>query len=140
MIRFYRYEKPPVKFSTYQALKDKEEFVRKYFSERTPLVTILAYCLMDTHLHLLLAPLKDGGISIFMKNLLDSYTRYFNIKNKRKGPLWQGRFKGVLVNEVHEWPYSSYLEYLGKCDAPLCHFSDYLNVDPDKYRVFIEKR
>jgi len=40
---------------------------------------------------------NEEGISLYMKNLLNSYTRYFNTKTKRKGPLWQGRFKSVLI-------------------------------------------
>lgn len=163
MINFYSYEKPPVKFSIYQTLEERGEFLRKNFSHKENLVSIVAYCLMPTHIHMVLLQLKDKGISIYMKNLLDSYTRYFNIKNERKGPLWQGRFKSVLikddeqmlhltryihlnptseniVKEANEWPYSSYHEYLGRSEEKLCHFTGYINMDPEDYRIFVEER
>ena len=98
-----------------------------------------------------------------MKNLLNSYTRYFNTKTKRKGPLWQGRFKSVLIKTdeqllhltryIHlnptsedlverpeDWPYSSYNEYLRNSEEPLCSFSKYLDIEPKTYREFVESR
>ncbi|HCW93159.1 MAG TPA: hypothetical protein DHM44_05715, partial [Flexistipes sinusarabici] len=50
-----------------------------------------------THIHFLIVQKKDKGISAYMKNILDSYTRYFNNKHSRKGPLWQGGFKNGYV-------------------------------------------
>ncbi|MFH1855789.1 MAG: transposase [Candidatus Omnitrophota bacterium] len=50
-------------------------------------IEIIAYCLMPTHLHLMLKQLKDNAISDFMRKLLNSYSRYFNVKYKRKGTL-----------------------------------------------------
>ncbi len=163
MIKFYSFEKPPVKFSIYQTLEGRDEFFRKNLSNRKSLISIVTYCLMPTHIHMILVQLEDKGISIYMKNLLDSYTRYFNIKNERKGPLWQGRFKSVLVKgdeqflhltryihlnptsehiveEVNQWPYSSYHEYLGKKKEQLCNFTGYLNMEPEDYRIFVEER
>lgn len=98
-----------------------------------------------------------------MKNILDSYTRYFNIKNKRKGPLWQGRFKSVLVendeqllhltryihlnptsdglvNFPEDWFYSSYNEYLKRSDDKICNYSEHIYIDPEKYKEFVESR
>lgn len=163
MIKFYSYEKPPMKFSTYQNLLEKGERIKETLSKRESLVSILGYCLMPTHIHLILVQLKERGISIFMKNLLDSYTRYFNLKNERKGPLWQGRFRNVLVKgdeqllhltryihlnptsenlvqEVEEWPFSSYREFLGYHKEGLCNFANYLNIDPKDYKIFVEER
>ena len=64
-----------------------------------PLVEIIAFCLMPNHYHLVLRQLVDGGISLFVKKLGDSYVGYFNEKHNRKGmgSLFQGRFKAVHV-------------------------------------------
>jgi putative transposase len=63
------------------------------------LVKIIAFCLMPNHYHLILRQLVDGGISLFMKKLSNSYTGYFNEKYKRKGigALFQGTFKAIHV-------------------------------------------
>lgn len=70
------------------------------------LVEIISYCLMPNHFHLLIREKKEGGISKFMLKLLTGYGMYFNKKNERTGPVFEGRFKAKHVTE------DSYLEYL----------------------------
>ena len=70
------------------------------------LVDIGAYCLMPNHFHLLLREKKENGISLFMKKLSTGYSMYFNLKNKRNGSLFQGRFKSTHANK------DEYLRYL----------------------------
>ncbi|MEE8423717.1 MAG: transposase, partial [Thermodesulfobacteriota bacterium] len=128
------------------------------------LVEVIAFCLMPTHLHLILKQMKENGISSFMGNTLNSYTRSFNTKYKRKGPLWEGRFKSVLVdsdeqllhltrylhlnpvtaylvNKPEEWSASSYQEYVSKVNNNrICKFDDLLEIDPAAYREFVSDR
>ena len=98
LLKFYQVEHLPLKFSTFMKLRDKENYFRNHFDEKDRLVQIIAYCLMPTHIHLILKQLKENGISTFMGNILNSYSRYFNVKNKRKGPLWESRFKNANVS------------------------------------------
>ena len=54
------------------------------------------YCLMDNHYHLLLeTPL--GNLSKILHHINGAYTTYFNIRHNRVGPLFQGRYKAILV-------------------------------------------
>lgn len=70
--------------------------------DRQLLVEILAFALMPNHFHLLLKQKTDKGISNFMHKLGVGYTNYFNEKNNRVGPLFQGAFKAVaLSNDIH---------------------------------------
>lgn len=80
----------------------KDYIVKK---ERKPLVRILAYCVMDNHFHLLLEEIQEGGITRFMQKLGTGYVGYFNKKHKRVGPLFQGRFKAVLVENERQFLY-----------------------------------
>ncbi len=57
-----------------------------------------AYCLMDNHYHLLIET-PDGNLSIGMRQLNGVYTQSFNKRHRRVGHLFQGRFKGVLVQK-----------------------------------------
>ncbi len=57
------------------------------------LVDIGAFILMPTHYHLLLRPVSDNGISLYMQKLGSGYTGYFNLKRERSGALFQGRYK-----------------------------------------------
>jgi len=58
---------------------------------------ILSYCIMPDHYHFLLKILTDKSFSKLISNIENSYTRYFNIKFDRKGPLWQNSFKSVEI-------------------------------------------
>src|SRR3990172_6687425 len=61
-------------------------------------VTILAYCLMPNHYHLLVRQEYDDPLSIFLQKLNLAYSMYFNKKYDRVGPLFQSRFKAKLVD------------------------------------------
>jgi len=67
-------------------------------TSKSKLVNIIAYCLNPNHYHLLLEQVADNGISEFMKRLGGGYTMYYNKRNKRRGHLFHGKFKGVWVN------------------------------------------
>lgn len=62
------------------------------------LVDILCLCLMPNHFHLAVKQIVDGGVAKFMQRVGNSYAKYFNIKNNRKGPLFISRYKSVHVS------------------------------------------
>ena len=167
LLKYYQINQSPFKFSYFIKAnqKEKPEFLWRLGAEKSHLVEIIAYCIMPTHLHLILKQMKDKGISIFMNNILNSYSRYFNIRYKRKGPLWEGRFKNVLittdeqllhltryihlnpvtaflVDKPHSWNASSYNEYLLNVDEDkkICIYKAILNIEPNVYKSFVEDR
>src|SRR3989344_1819754 len=81
---------------------------------REKLVEILTFCLMPNHYHLLIRQIQEKGIVRFMQKLGTSYTNYFNLKNNRVGPLFQGRFKAILVQK----------------DEHLRHLYNYIHLNP----------
>lgn len=76
------------------------------FDRGDALVAIGAYCLMPNHFHILLTPLVDGGVSLFMQKLTTGYSMYFNTRRERTGSLFEGKFKSKHVND------DVYLKYL----------------------------
>jgi REP element-mobilizing transposase RayT len=60
-------------------------------------VTLLAFCLMPNHFHLMLHQAEKGGMSSLMQSLGAGYTRYFNARYHRVGPLLQGKYKARIV-------------------------------------------
>lgn len=68
-----------------------EEYARKFR------VAIHAWVFMTNHVHLLLTPETDEGVSRLMQTLGRKYVRYFNYTYKRSGTLWEGRFKSCVV-------------------------------------------
>lgn len=57
-----------------------------------------AYCLMTNHYHLLIET-PDGNLSLGMRQLNGVYTQLFNNRHQRTGHLFQGRFKGILIQK-----------------------------------------
>ncbi len=70
------------------------------------LVNIGSYCLMPNHFHILLTPLVEHGIQIFMQKLTTGYSMYFNKRYVRTGGLFEGRFKSEHAGS------DEYLKYL----------------------------
>lgn len=120
-IFYYQNQKPPVKYSRFLSLsnKQREIILDNLKKQGLILVEIIAFCLMPNHFHFLLKQITDGGISKFIGNFTNSYTRYFNTKNKREGALFRGKFKAVRIESdeqllhvsryIHLNPYSSYV-------------------------------
>jgi putative transposase len=71
-----------------------------------PLVSVVAYCLMTNHFHILIKEIQEGGISSFMSKLTTGYSMYFNKLHERVGPLFQSRFKASHADN------DAYLQYL----------------------------
>ena len=133
---YYQIEGPKPKFSIFSPDNNK---LRKH----KKIVELVCYCLMPNHFHFLLQQKVNGGITEFTSKISNSYTKCFNTKNERVGPILQGEFKSVLVetNEqlVHlsryihinplvsylignleSYPWSSYLEYIDINKMPVC--------------------
>ena len=68
-----------------------EEYSREFS------VSIHAWVFMTNHVHLLLTPNRNHGISDMMQAVGRRYVRHFNRKYRRSGTLWEGRFKSSLV-------------------------------------------
>ncbi len=82
----------------YQDPKEYDKFLRILLkAERKYGIVLHAYCLMPNHYHLLLET-PNGQLNQAMRHLDGVYTQYFNRKNRRVGPLLQGRYKAVLVD------------------------------------------
>lgn len=163
-LSYYRFKDPQIPLSRFKELsiERREEFLANMVNEEK-LVEIHAYVFMPNHFHFLLKQLKDGGISQFLSKFTNSYTRYFNMKHNRVGPVFQGRFKSILVesteqlvhlsryihlnpvasavvkeNELLDYKWSSLRDYLdGK--SSIVSLQDVLSTfsNPEKYRGFV---
>ncbi len=101
----------------------------------------LAYCLMDNHYHLVIHT-RLANLSKLMQHINGVYTQAYNRRHIKVGHLFQGRFKGILVDEhayllevcryvdlnpvrarmvrdPGKWPWSSYRAHTGLAMSPL---------------------
>lgn len=116
-------------------------------------VSVLSYCLMPNHFHLLLKQETSLPLTAFMLRLGTSYAKYFNIKYEEVGSLFQGRFKAKQIESdeyllhlsryIHRNPVSTPGVELG--DFPWSSYSAYLKgvknqfVDPTTVLGYFSK-
>ncbi len=98
-MKYYQNRETPIRYSKFMILSsgERQRILADLSKRKDFLVEVIAYCLMPNHFHFILKQLVENGISNFMAHFTDSYTRYFNVKNERNGPLFQGRFKAIRV-------------------------------------------
>ncbi len=164
-IRFFSYRGDLPKFSQFSESKAVEKRgAADLLEERSTgkRVEVIAYLLTPFGFELILKESVEGGISDFVSLLSNSYTRKFNIDHNRKGSLWEGRYKSVLVKNVKsetrylhripvdlglteipiEWKHSSYKEYVKPkaCPNRISPGSKAVKMKPLEYRRFTNDR
>lgn len=165
VLGFYRPSNLSIRYSKYINLnRDKKQEFLKELERFEKQVEVIAFCFMGNHFHFLLKQLKDNGIVKFMAKFTNSYTKYFNTKHQRVGPLFQGVFKAVHVEsdeqlihlsryihlnpvtgflvkigDLDNYPWSSYPEYLGMINRQLVHTDEILSFfkNIEKYQTFV---
>lgn len=110
-LAFYVEAKPKNKFSA-----SEWEYIKNIRDEpvKEALVEVVSFCLMPNHFHILAKQVLEGGISDFMRRLLNSYTRYYNQKRQRIGTVFQGTFRAVHIENNEQ----------------LIHVSRYIHLNP----------
>jgi putative transposase len=153
--------------------KDENLLVQNYYRRKSyaDVIRLEAYVLMPNHFHLLIRQKNSDAMKQFLQSLCTRYSVYFNKQHDRVGSLFQGRYKavmvktdeqlvhlsryihlnptdlGVSVEQLDNYPYSSFPNYLGKRDeswvnpeGTLSLFRDLRSGKPAErqYRKFVE--
>ena len=147
-VKYYRNNNLPLRYAHFSdlSLEVKNDLLNQLNGNGDFMASIVAYCLMPNHFHIVVKQLVDDGVKNYLRLVSDSFAHYFNIKNDRGGPLFESRFKAVriekdaqllhVVRYIHLNPYSSYLvknledlgqypfssfpEYIGKAKKEIC--------------------
>lgn len=166
---YYRNKTTPLPFSKFLRLPYPEQMqlLKKLDTQKDHLIEVVCFCLMPNHYHLLLRQTKNGGIETFIRIFQDSYAKYFNTRYERSGPLFESRFKAVLVENEEQlihlsryihlnpytsaivrkkkalltYPWSSLPEYLGHTKG-FCNPGTVISMfkSPNRYKQFVLDR
>lgn len=165
LIKFYRHRDIPIRFSqVIQQSQDIREKILNDLFKSERVIDILSYCIMPNHFHFLLQQNVDKGISTFISNITNAYTKYFNTKHERTGPLFEGVFKAIHIEsdeqlvhvaryihlnpvasniisnqELENYKWSSYLEYLSLSSEEISQKELILSMfkSIERYRAFV---
>jgi putative transposase len=133
------------KINTFNTDADRERFIEclykfnnkdsairseaeNFFADPPPqeekIVEILKWTLIPNHFHLLLYEVVEGGITEFVKRLGNGYTKYFNIKNKRSGYLFQNTAKMILLENDQQFLYIPYYLDMNALDTKFINWKE----------------
>lgn len=107
-------EKPYSLSRLYRFDPEKQIEILHSINGGNKLVEVICFCLMPNHFHLLLKQNIVGGISSYLSNFQNSYTRYFNTIHGRDGSIFLNQFKAVKI----------------ETEAQLIHVSRYIHLNP----------
>ena len=96
---------------------DKLGNVYPHYKDQIDLVT---YCCMKNHFHLLVYQVEVSSMGRLMQSVMTSYSRYFNLKYKRSGPVFESRYKASLISS----------------DVYLQHITRYIHLNPRSWRRY----
>ncbi len=144
--------------------RDKEIFLKRLKEMLIKYSMICyAYCLMDNHYHLFIKT-TQSNLSQGIHYLNSSYANWFRNKHQIIGPLFQGRFKSILVDadnyaltlsayvhlnplragiikQLEDYPWSSYLDYLNLRKSDISDPSLVLkSIDHDAFKAMSKYR
>jgi putative transposase len=72
---------------------------------------LLTYCITSNHVHLLVVAEKPETVSRFMQKLEGEFAEYYNIRKRRGGAFWQGRYWSTMIdNRQYLWDCMKYID------------------------------
>jgi len=101
-----------IKFSYFKIHTPENQ--QKIINSLPKLIEIIAYCFMPNHFHLIIKQVADEGIIKAIGKFSTSYSKYFNTKRNKLGPVFKGRFQAVLIEN----------------NSQLLHLSRYVHLNP----------
>lgn len=87
------------RFSNHLSPKPTRDRKRRLHVKLTGMVEVLAFCVMDNHLHTIIHQNIPDGIRRLMQRVLPSFVRYYNREHDRRGPLFDARHESTLLDD-----------------------------------------
>lgn len=120
-----------LKLSHYLALSsDAQQQLIGEINQKPKLIEIHAYCLMPNHYHLLLKQISNNGISTFVGNFQNSFTKYYNTKHDRRGSLFLTPFRAKHISTQEQYLHVSRYIHLNRYSSEIVKDINFIQTDP----------
>ena len=73
-------------------------------------LSIVGYCLMSSHVHLVVIPRRTEVLAETFHQVHGRYAAYWNASHASSGHVWQGRFYSCPMDPGHRWTALRYAE------------------------------
>jgi len=74
-------------------------------------VSLLSWCLTSNHVHLLVSAQEPAAIARFMQRLQGEFGKWYNLRRRRSGAFWNGRYHCTMVESgEHLWRCMRYID------------------------------
>lgn len=93
-----------------------DKFSKEIIDER--IVRLISFCIMPNHFHIIMEELKDNGISKSMQKIQDAYAKYFNVKYKKSGHVFQGPFRATHISNNDQLIYTNAYVHRNPIELP----------------------
>lgn len=148
-------------FSIFLKRNEKFQAESLLYPKEFPYIKFLCYCIMPDHYHILIKVVEEDYFSKYISDVENSFSRFFNLKFERIGPLWQTSFKSVriksnkqllhvhryihlnpttssLVDKPEDWTYSSYKDFISNPKFLKEIITEISIKNPESYKRFVE--
>ena len=138
-------------FNSFKEMKEYKKLI--FLLSQKYNVKIIAYCIMNNHVHMLINTPKVESLSLFMHRVNTIYAKYYNCNHNRVGYVFRNRFKSEeictheyllnCINYIHKNPvkaglcakeedyvFSSYKDFASKRELFKCL--------PNSDKIFID--
>lgn len=114
-------------------VENPSQIVDEYSPDnRDRIVDIIAFTFLPTHYHFFIRERAQDGISRFMHRFSKGYSRFYNLKHERNGPLWKGTFKAKHIDSEQYFNHIVSYIHLNILDLSMPHWREGEIEDWDK--------
>lgn len=106
-------------------VENPTSLVQEYTPDtREKIVDIIAFTYLPTHYHFFIRERASEGVSRFMHRFSKGYSRFYNLKHDRSGPLWQGSFKAKRIDSESYFNHIISYIHLNILDLSMPHWRE----------------
>ena len=74
-------------------------------------LSVLTYCITSNHVHMLVVAPEIETVGRFMQKLEGEFAEYYNIRKRRRGAFWQGRYWCTMIDSrSYLWDCMKYID------------------------------